>query len=128
MIDIRKNLYPCWTTTQFAKVLQTTSFLYRPAQTASLFGLSAHRTRQPVYHLPISLSRCQVGPSRQPPSLFSFPLPQSPRDGIVGAGRRAPMAAAPLHLHRGMPAAWPRHGCQGSPAVNPFAQNPSATL
>jgi hypothetical protein len=60
------------------EVYWTTSFyLYRSAQTASPFGLSAHRTRRPASHLPLSFYHRNVGPSCQPSSLlFLFLLPR----------------------------------------------------
>jgi hypothetical protein len=77
----------------------------------------------PSSHLPLSFCHRHAGSTGQPPPLFSFPLPPSTRDGIVGqrgATQAAPpMAAAPTVLapadachaarNRSPPSLWSRN-------------------
>jgi hypothetical protein len=52
----------------------------------SPFGLSAHRTRRPASHLPLSFYHRHVGPASQPLISPTFSPPSEPRDCAVGQG------------------------------------------
>jgi hypothetical protein len=94
-----------------------TGLLKSPAHLA--FRPTLNRSPAPTY--PKCHSHLQVDPTGhptgQPLPCFLFPFLSLPRDGIVGAGRHAAMAAAPLRLHCGMCAACPWARTPRIPAV-----------
>jgi hypothetical protein len=114
MIVIRKNLYPCWATTQFAKSSKpppsfSTGLLKPPAHLACRPTEPAGLP--PTYHL--HLCHRQVGPARQPSYPIFLPLCCSPpvtlpRWGQGGGRELAPAPWLPLVV------LVPRNACHAS--------------
>jgi hypothetical protein len=79
----------------------------------------------PSSHLPLSFCHRHAGSTGQPPPLFSFPLPPSTRDGIVGQ-RGATQAAPPMAAAPTLPA--PADACHAARNRSPpsaCTSNPS---
>jgi hypothetical protein len=133
-----KNLFFSLGPNLSIEVYRTTPFyLYRPAQTASPFGLSAHLKPQPISHLPKTPQplTCRVHRSAFfSPSLFlSVFLPVTHSVGAEELAPAPPWPPPPPRCCPAMPAMRPRSRIRHSsgapnPSRSPIkAQSPSAT-